>query len=439
MKACATLLAAAALGGVACAAEFGGLRLTPVGGYRVPVYSSFHRPHEAGASRSTGYTNGSIAVHTFEDGRTVFWHENGKIGKQFLESHTVAEMGSMDGDPAKWPLLTEASSPDRVWTQHELYGDRGPRGYHSPGGILFDPAVERLWFGTDIWYHTKSDPEQWLAVVDYNSGEVLPVTPSVPLPMHKFSGGFGLIPEGFATEHLDGKRFAFIAGGYSSGQGAAIGPTLAAMSLEPQENPEAVVLLDHLATAEVGGVPFSEGKRYVPEAFADYTTDMNWYYPVHEGVGYWTGTIKGNGCWLKIDGFEGVLYLAAYGAGEQKYRAQTEGWGAPVKNVLYIYDAEAFVDVARLKRWPLGCPREYYEFYRFDEAEKGINRIGRSITIDQGTGLLWVCYPQVWKPNQSATERFPVVIAYRASAVSAAERESEDKPARPDVSPGVTE
>lgn len=393
----------------ASASDFGDLRITPVGGYRLPTYGR-------GGVSSTGYATGDLAVHTFEGGRFVAWHDNGDTGKSFIESSTNAPMATLDQPVDRWPVLDQAPDNSRVWTQKELYGDRGPKDYIRPAGVLYDPQGDRLWFGVDVWYLTGPEPEQWLAVVDRKSGKVLPVTPKVPLPMHKFSGGFGILPEGFATEHLEGKRFGFMAGGYRSGQGAAIGPTLAAMSLEPDETPEAVVLLDHLATAEVGSVPVSEGKKFVPEAPADYTTDMGWYYNVTDGVGYWTAG-NARGCWLDIDGFEGVLYMTSYGQGAQSYDAQTEGGGAPLHNLLYVYQAEAFVSVAQLKRWPLGCPREFYDYYHFDAEQKGVQRIARGITIDQSTGLLWICYPGSWKARPNDQERYPIIVAYRVEAV----------------------
>lgn len=414
------LMASLALGG-----EFGNLRLTPIGGYRLPSYTQ----NDLGV-RSTDYAVGDIAVHTFDDGRLVVWHENGDLGKSFVASSIDATTppGDPSVDPQKWPLLKQASSDREVWTQQELYADRGPKEHIRPAGVLYDPAGDCVWFGVDIWYHTQRDPEQWLAVVDRKTGDVLRVTPKVPLPMHKFSGGFGLIPEAFAEKHLGGKRFGFMAGGYRSGQGAAIGPTLAAMSLEPSETPEAVRLLDHLATAEVGAltksgvnVPPSGG---VPEAPADYSTNMGWLFNPVDGVGYWSGG-NARGCWLSVPGFEGVVYLTAYGRGHQTYDAQVEGGGAPLANLLYVYRPDHFAKVAAGERKPLGSPRDAYDFYPFDATEKGIggrNPIARGITVDASTGLVWVCYPRGWKaePNNPTNwTRYPVVVAYRAEAVDA--------------------
>lgn len=390
-------------------------RLELVGGYRVPLYDTNANPH---VSRSSGYPWGGMAAYTFSSGEVVVWHENGEQGGQVIESRSTTPMGAADTPPAQWPLLEEARSPDRVWTKGELFGNRASSGFVIPQGLAFDPEGNRLWVSARSTYATGPDPIQWLAAIEYPSRTVSSVIPKLTLSAQSYGGGLGIIPRDFADKYLGGRRLGFLSGGYESGQRASSGPTLAAIPLEPQSEPQPIELMRWFTTAQVGSTPFVQGHPYVCQSFPDYTSTMPWHYPVTNGVGYWPGnTIRGNGAWVDTPTISSVCYMAVRGAGAQTYAAQTEGGGAPRRNSLYVFDPQAFAEVAQGTAKPVGVARERYQFYDWSrDSNGGIPNLARSLSFDAGSGLLWIYYPQAWT-KAGFTGKFPIVAAYRVKEV----------------------
>lgn len=379
---------------------FSPANLKLVGGYRVGWYNTYLNKLVA---KSTGHPYGGMAAHTFDDGTLVVWHENGEQGRQVIESSTTKPMGT-GADPTKWPLLDEADSHAKVWSKAELYGDRAASQFVTPYGLAFDPDGQRLWVSARSTYATGPDSQQWLAAVDYPSREVNAVQPRLTIPQAKYGGGLGIIPKAFADAHLGGRRLGFLSGGYESGQGASMGPTLAATYLEPGKQADAVQLMHYRTTGELTQANFEQYRDQVAQTFPDYTSDMSWNWNPVDGIGWWNnGSIRGNGAWLPGGP---VLWMVARGVGVQTYAAQVEGGGAPLENNLYVYQPEAFTGDQK----PLGIPREFYEFYRWDATNNGgINAIARALSYDSGSGLLWVYYPRVWRGD---VERHPIVAAY---------------------------
>lgn len=379
---------------------FSPANLKLVGGYRVGWYNTYLNKLVA---KSTGHPYGGMAAHTFDDGTLIVWHENGEQGRQVIESSTTKPMGT-GADPTKWPLLDEADSHAKVWSKAELYGDRAASQFVTPYGLAFDPEGQRLWVSARSTYATGPDSQQWLAAVDYPSREVNAVQPRMTIPQAKYGGGLGIIPKAFADAHLGGRRLGFISGGYESGQGASMGPTLAATYLEPGRQGDAVQLMHYRTTGELTQANFEQYRDQVAQTFPDYTSDMSWNWNPVDGIGWWNnGSIRGNGAWLPGGP---VLWMVARGVGVQTYAAQVEGGGAPLENNLYVYQPEAFTGDQK----PLGISREFYEFYRWDATNNGgINAIARALSYDSGSGLLWVYYPRVWRGD---VERHPIVAAY---------------------------
>ncbi|MDZ4820787.1 MAG: hypothetical protein SGJ20_17620 [Planctomycetota bacterium] len=302
-----------------------------VGGWRVP---QTHRPE---LRLTMAYTPGGLAT----DGRRVFaLHNDG------VQEYSAPVMG-VGPEYNKWPELVPGNySPDIYTPAREAN-----KAYAAPqpfGLALIDSKLHV----TGRALYAAPPP---LAAYITREGDPAAYMPGGSTAQ-KNGGGICVIPESFATRHLQGKRLAIGFGGSTSGQGYTAGPSLIAAASIDDPKP-----IDLIGFGKFDTQDPNLRERRPP----DYKKGIEWILAPSSDVGYWgLDKIKAGPCWIETPTRHGVLYWSTQGTGMLSYGPQGEAGGENKLNKqrLYVYDPDQIGGVAAGLLRPYQMRGKFYEW-----------------------------------------------------------------------------
>lgn len=415
------------------------LRLTLVGGYKIPRYRASTHPHSVS---STGFVEGGLSVYT--DGGTVrVFHEN---TEQLIESTTTAAIGT-GTDPTAWPTLTESADADHFWSKNDLFDTTNDNDM-APSGIVYDPVEDYLWTtAKSNYYGTAEQVDYWIAAVDMSTRTIdtnARPTSFTSLDMQRYGGGLDLVPEAFKA-NVGNRRLAMITAGARSGwAGGSSGTSLSTLSETPGASPDFVNHMYYSSGIQIPGD--YEGTRSTVEGgytdynntFDDGSIAVSYAHNAVNDIGYFaTSRCTGGGAWIEAGGTSWVIYgtthpigvldyVGFYSNGESKSRNPGGGTGGnQTENLAYqrsphLYlltqaQIQAVLDGAAddsQKAYNVRWTTDTGALVNVQSGLQGHFDTLRGMSYDRGSGYLWALWEGQWS---SGVESHPAISAYSIS------------------------
>jgi hypothetical protein len=351
-----------------------------------------------------GYSTGGLYVE-YNDQRIYFFTGSNPNQRQQLKFWSqVAPLGSMNSNQKAWPIAEkviamENGHPD---AKCEFFVGRG----------VCRPNGKQLLFSSYSSYaagsRTAGGP--WLSWVDETNGPtgVLAV-PQIVDRRQVFGGGFVTVPQWFADKYLNGRNFGVGHGGYFSGQGSSLGPTLF-VAERPADGDailkNATVLLEF---ASLDGDPTKMERRP-----GDYSNGLWAPDPDEDGLGYSCGTVTAGPVWIDTPTMSGLCYWAVQGTGKLDYSLQRMGASKYLRTRMYCYSPETLSKVATGQIPPMSARATITEWINpFDKTEN---------TVHYPCGAYWdvtdkCLYIAYYNAGSDQYEPQPVVVRYSPGQV----------------------
>lgn len=353
-----------------------------------------------------GFSRGGLYVER-RDQRISFFMAGGSpnLHQQFQFETQVEPLGSMGSDQKAWPVAVKVKALDNghLDARCDFYLGRG----------VCRPNGNQLLFSSYSSYAatTKSMRGPWMSWVDETNGptSVLAVPESVNR-RQVFGGGFVTIPQWFANKYLDGRNFGIGHGGYLSGQGSSLGPTLLVAD-RPTDGEamveNATVLLEF---ASLDGDPTQMERRP-----GDYSNGMWVPEPDETGLGYGCDTVTAGPVWIDTPTMSGLCYWTVQGIGELDYALQRMGFSMHLRTRMYCYSPETLSEVATGQILPSAARATITEWTNpFDTSEDTAHYPCGAYWDDQEQ-FLYVSY---YNAGNHQYEPPPVVVRYSPSEVA---------------------
>lgn len=344
-----------------------------IGGWRIPAAIQ--------SGKSSAFSLGGLCIESLgETNRFWITHHDHLSGVQSLSG---GAMGT--GDQLNWPLLT-ADQYISVSSEYGGLQGAGPRGLH------YDAERDLLFVSGRSHYAVPPYMGPWLVAirgVGHGSNDPNPefLGPwSVDgTTMQQNGGGFCQIGEEFADQYLDGRTLGLACGGYESGQGCSLGPTLTATYPDIPNISRGKVLLKF---------GWNVGANERERRFPDYEVDsLDWAIPPADGVGYWHAErISGGPAWVETSEVQGLVYFVSEGVGEVIYRLQNAHFTRKTKTRMYVYSLDDLARVATAERRPSQIHGKFEEF-----DVPGVVGKPMGACFDRDSGRLFVFMEQTWK------------------------------------------
>ena len=360
-----------------------------IGGWRVPQAWQ--------NQKSTAFSMGGISIESLGD-ENSFWisHHVHLGGAQRL---TGGQPGK--GDLKDWPLLKTSDFINVTKPHDGLFGAK-------ISGVHWDPKSDRLWVSGRSHYAVPPHMGAWL-VACRRSKDGQRWEHSGPFgvndtTMQRNGGGFCRISPQFAAKYLEGRTLGLACGGYESGQGSSLGPTLTATFLSPDRVAKGVGLLGF-------GWNCDETKREY--RFPDYSIkSLGWGINPKGGRGYWAAEeTMGGPAWVETDEVQGLCYFVREGVGELIYALQRENFTTKSKSRLYRYSLDDLAEVAVGNRQPHEIHGSFEE-YRAQGITQDLPGIPRGACFDSTTGRLFVFLKYSWKKGR---ESYPAIAVFKVA------------------------
>ena len=341
-------------------------QLRRVGGWRVDPYVR--------NGKSMAYSEGGIDVH---DGH--FWlshHAHLDAVAQFEIPQSIG----VGKDVNAWPVL---KATDYVASEWRVQGGTATMGVHQLDAQL-------LLVSARSDYATPPTSGPWLQRFDLRDRQWLAPLKPKGVQIQHHAGGFCRIPKWFAQEHFGGRTLGLCAGGYESGQGSSMGPTLTAVDRETLE--DGLLLLSY---------PWVGEKAQRENRPGDYDPKgLGWALEPDGKIGYWSAeTQQGGGAWVDTGKYHGLIYFIRQGRGRLDYKLQTECFSKDRLSRVYIYDPADLAKVAAGELEPFE-PRAIVTDWHEPGVARGATWDGKRLFVFQeGT----------WK---AGVERYPSIHVF---------------------------
>lgn len=240
------------------------------------------------ATNPFSFGRGAIAI----DFDTMTLYFVGHSQENYVYSMKLPQSGT-GSDPSKWPEIFWYDNRIDPWWHDDGYAN----------GLLWWQG--KLWCAVRKFYQQVTPPQQ-CAMWSPDGSKI-----NIPLPRQHFNGFIKVGPE--QTPY-------FGCGGYESGQGSILGPTMATIEGRP--------LIYHPGQREKR--PANYEVIYEPGGSSEWIAVE----PVN-GQGYWASDwIGGGGLVLP----EGICYWPRLGTGQLWYKWQTDCFAQSWETWKYVYD-----------------------------------------------------------------------------------------------------
>lgn len=354
-----------------------------LGGWRVPAAT--RQPEY----RSLAFGNGGLAVRADGAVRRFYTTHHNHLGGPIQELLATEAPGAAKTPVTAWPLLRVGQYLGDLYRPvRELHPNTAQP---ECTGVFLDG--QRV-IATGRAAYAVPPPEGPFLCVEGKPCGVEGGSPQL------LGGGLCDIPPWFAEQFLGGKSLGVGFGGYCSGQGSSVGPSLYACSRELREVTSAVALLRF-------GALGTTDKRLREHRPPDYrNADNVWSLDPEGETGYWAADrVRAGPVWIETEHCSGMCYWVIQGCGELSYRRQTETFGETTRVQMYVYAPRDLAEVAQGSKQPYE-PRA--AFFDWDNAGlpgsvKGACWLPESRTLYL---LLADAYPD-------GGEQLPVIAAFR--------------------------
>ena len=344
------------------------------------------------------FTRGHIGGRVNPSGTRTLWmphHEaTGFIYEFTFDPNSYGPPDSQDVRN-EWGYLDQA--PRNLGALYAGVTNQDPNNYPKPMGFRWDDDRKRMLTSGRSIYAASVVPNDYQVPTDTTA-----TPPGIEDPEHypgldmqRFGGGYCDIPQSFADQYLGGDQRGICRGGYESGQGSSMGPSLASAN--------GTILLCY-----VWNGPREQREQrdnlYEPGTVA-------WAIAPDGDIGYWSCERIEGSFWLPGAGYYALTYQ---GLGKYDYNKQGLGgsWGYVFAEerqlVLYRYSEELLAEVARGDKQPHEPrgERSDWVYARQDlQTPKGF-------WYDSEDNRLYILHTEVWKTRPDATERLPVMTVY---------------------------
>ena len=360
-----------------------------IGGWRIPAAWQH--------GKSTAFSMGGISIETLGE-KNSFWISH--------HVHLGGVLRLTGGDPGEgdlkdWPLLVASDYIDVAKPHDRLFGAK-------ISAVHWDPKFKRLWVSGRSHYAVPPHLGPWLVACERSSdgSDWKHAGPySVKgTTMQRNGGGFCRISPQFASKYLAGRRLGLACGGYESGQGSSLGPTLTATFLSHEKVGQGISLLGF-------GWNCDETKREF--RFPDYKIkSLGWGIDPKNGRGYWAAEeAMGGPAWVETDEVQGLCYFVREGVGELIYALQTQNFTKKSTSRLYRYSLNDLAEVAVGNRQPHEIHASFEEYY-VEGTTKDLPGVPRGACFDSSSGRLFVFLKYSWKKGR---EFMPAIAVFKVA------------------------
>lgn len=353
----------------------------------------------------SGFSGGGLYVERRDQEIAFFMGGHPSLRQQFQYETQIEPLGSMGSDQKAWPVADKVNAWDNGHPDAEC-------DFYSGRGVCRPNGGQLLFSSISSYAATmESLRGPWLSWVDEANGPtgVLAAPDSVNR-RQVFGGGFVTIPQWFANKHLGGRNFGMGHGGYLSGQGSSLGPTLL-VSDRPVDGDamlkNATVLLEF---ASLNGDPTQMERRP-----GDYSNGLWFPEPDESGLGYSCGTVTAGPVWIDTPTMSGLCYWTVQGIGERDYALQRMEFSMHLRTRMYCYSPETLSMVATGQISPSSARATITEWINpFDVSEDTVHYPCGAYWDDQEQ-FLYVSY---YNAGNHQYEPPPVVVRYAPSEVA---------------------
>jgi hypothetical protein len=354
-----------------------------IGGWRVPAATI--QPD----FRTLAWGNGGLAARVDGTALRFYTTHHNHAGGPVQELIPHERPGAANRPVTAWPLLDVGEHlGDLYRVVRESHPDTAQP--ECTGVFLDGPRV----ITTGRAAYAVPPPEGPFLCVDGKACGVEGGSPQL------LGGGLCDIPQWFADRFLEGKSLGVGLGGYCSGQGSSVGPSLFACARTLSESTPAQPLLRF-------GLLGTTDKTLRERRPPDYHNAADvWSLDPDGDVGYWAADrVLAGPVWIETEKKAGVCYWVLQGCDKLEYARQTETFGETAKVRLYVYAPRDLADVAQ------GRKRPHEPRGTFVEWSSG--RVPGTVR-----GACWVprtqmLYLLVANAYQDGEEQLPVIAAYR--------------------------
>jgi len=351
-----------------------------------------------------GFSTGGLYVEK-RDQRICFFIGGHPTLRQHLKFQIQIEpLGSMNSNHKAWPVADKVNGWDNGHpdAKCEFYTARG----------ICRPNGKQLLFSSFSSYASGTETARgpWLSWVDETDGPTGVLNAPQRVDRRQvFGGGFVTIPQWFADKYLEGRNFGVGHGGYFSGQGSSLGPTLF-VAERPADGDamlkNATVLLEF---ASLAGDPSKMERRP-----GDYSNALWVPEPDETGLGYSCGTVTAGPVWIDTPTMSGLCYWTVQGVGKLDYSLQRMGSSMHLRTRMYCYSPETLSQVATGQISPTSARATITEWTNpFDKTEN---------TVHYPCGAYWDDHDQhlyiaYYNSGSDQYEPQPVLVRYSPSNV----------------------
>lgn len=370
-----------------------------LGGWRVPPANIVKND----TYFSMAYTAGGLTGRRVGGELRLFIPHHVELGSPIHEFKVPREMGESRKAMAAWPeLVVVKNHGDLYGPARVVFTPKEDGQYLTVYGLHWDQEGNRLWVSGRSRYAATGTHNPFLCSVDLSE---TPVKVSKAFTTNNDSGfahvqmiGGGLvtIPRWFADAYLAGMSFGIGCGGYESGQGSSMGPTLCASHVP--KDPDAPLKVKPLL-----GFQWNAPKEKREYRSPDYKpVNLSWAMPPDGARGYWfSGRIEGGPSWIDLPTFQGLCYFVWQATGAIDYKIQNDVFSTSAKNVVYVYDPRQLKEAALGRKQP---DEVHGTYWNLDLKHKVVGN-----WFDAQTRRLFLLCSDAWRLEE---EHCPAILVY---------------------------